>query len=524
MIEQSEEPTVASPDEEAQQRLAERFAPVLVMWPEIPAVADAPDSLRRQFERRRLPSASRIDTGAHITRDFYPRDVRIILEHAQAWEPRPPFPLMPIGLTRLYRDFARYFFWPIIAAVTATMLIVALAQSVDGSARTAVEIGALVFLGALYLLTLRSPILTPVDYWHHLNHLLIVAGIVTVWLATFGTGELWYVGVVVAVPSLSLLVTSLIIRATGERVANFAIWPIRWLRSVMVWILNRRGHARLRLHQSRVIQGVKPAHEYGEDGELFYRHPGDGKPMHRSNRESFWSGYSRILARQEERYPVTCYARVLEPNSDGVEAIQYWFCYYYDDWANQHEGDWEEVVVMLRDGSPISVAASAHEGGETRDWEHVEQHEGRPVLYVAAGSHAFFFREGAFLAERAVAGLRVTSVDAALLGKHVLDYVDFTAHPPQREIVDQIRVVFIPEPDPETGLWGHPDHDPDCHGDCAYNFEWLNYEGHWGSVGVSLAGGISGPRGPAASGLPWQNPYLWSTTACRPCSECHVDD
>jgi hypothetical protein len=420
----------------------------------------------------------------------------------------------------LYRDFARYFFWPITATVTATMLVVALAQSVDGSARTGVEIGALIFLGALYSVTLRSPILTPVDYWHHLNHLAIVTGLVSVWLVTFGAGTLWYIGLVVVVPSLALLVSSLIIRATGERATNFAILPIRWLRSLTLWILNRRGHTRPRLRQSRMIQGVKPAHEYGEDGELFYRHPRNSKPMHRSNRDSFWSAYSRILARQGERYPVTCYARVMEPNSDGVFAIQYWFCYYYDDWANEHEADWEVAVVMVRESSPVAVAASAHQGGEMRDWRHVEQVDGHPVLYVAAGSHAFFFRPGAFLAERAVAGLRVTSVDAALLGKEVLDYVDFTASPPQCEIVNPIRVVLIPEPDPDSGLWGHVDHNPECHGDCAYNFEWLNYEGHWGSVGVSLSGGISGPPGPAASGLPWENPYLWSTTACRPCSEC----
>jgi hypothetical protein len=141
-------------------------------------------------------------------------------------------------------------------------------------------------------------------------------------------------------------------------------------------------------------------------------------------------------------------------------------------------------------------------------------------VYVAAGSHAFFFQEGAFLAEREVAGLRVTSVDAALLGREFLAYVDFTALPAHREVLDTLRVVLIPEPDSKTGLWGHPDHDPNCAGDCDQNFEWLNYEGHWGSVGMSLAGGISGPRGPAASGLPWGNPYLWSTTVCRPCSVC----
>jgi len=142
------------------------------------------------------------------------------------------------------------------------------------------------------------------------------------------------------------------------------------------------------------------------------------------------------------------------------------------------------------------------------------------VLYVAAGSHAFYFEAGAFLAERAVAGLRVTSIDAALFGKQVLDYVDFAPDRNEAEAMTIENVVLIPDPDPDSGLWGHQEHDPSCTGDCAHNFEWLNFQGHWGAVGVSLGGGYSGPRGPAETGLPWDNPYLWADTVCRPCPVC----
>jgi hypothetical protein len=27
-------------------------------------------------------------------------------------------------------------------------------------------------------------------------------------------------------------------------------------------------------------------------------------------------------------------------------ALQYWFCYYFDDWANIHEGDWESITIF----------------------------------------------------------------------------------------------------------------------------------------------------------------------------------
>jgi hypothetical protein len=226
------------------------------------------------------------------------------------------------------------------------------------------------------------------------------------------------------------------------------------------------------------------------------------------------------MAREGNRYPLTYYARVIEPDEQGITAIQYWFGYFYNDWANEHEGDWENALVLVRGVEPVAVAVSSHEGGEIRDWRHVQRMDGHPVIYVAAGSHAMYFESGAFVAERAVAGLRVTSVDAALFGKEILDYVDFTPNENEAIVVRPEQIVMIPDPDPATGLWGHPNHDPSCSGNCALNLEWLNYMGHWGAVGVSLSGGFSGPRGPAESGLPWDNPFLWTETVCRPCPGC----
>lgn len=501
-----------------QQLLAERFAPVLMLWPEIPADRTANSGLRDRFARLRARSTSKTISGAHITRDFYPRDIRLILNHAQAWDPRPPLPVVSLWFTRAYRDFARYFFWPIAATVLATLVILSLGQALEGKAKDGIDIGSLVFLGALYLTTLRSPVLTPVDYWHHLNHFIVTAGLAIAWLVTFGTGGLWYIAVIMAVPSASVLLTSVLVREFSGLV-SFVLWPLRFTRSSALWILNRRTHVRPRLSMG-VLHGVKAPHEYTEDSELFYRHPRDAKPIHRADRNAHWSAYSRIIARDRDRYPVTCYARVLDPNPEGVTAIQYWFCYYYNDWANEHEGDWESALVLVRGVEPVAVAISSHEAGELRHWEHVERQDGRPVLHVAAGSHGFYFEAGAFLAEREVAGLRVTSVDAALFGKEILDYVDFAPDRTEGEGVIPEKVVLIPDPDQATGLWGHVPHDKDCTGNCALNFEWMNYQGHWGAVGVSLSGGYSGPRGPAESGLPWDNPYLWADTVCRPCTIC----
>jgi hypothetical protein len=515
-------PQIQSDASSTKLQLAERYAPVLVMWREIPALPNPSARLRQQHARLERHSSSRALSGAHINRDFHPRDVRLVLDHAQAWDPRPPLPVLPTEFTRLYRDFARFFFWPIAGTVIAALLIITFAQGLQEAPRTSIEIGTLVLLGALYLVTLRSPILTPVDSWHHLNHVLIAGGLMATWYVIFGIGTLWYLGLIIAAPSAVLLLTSFLIReVTGF--AGFVILPLRWLRGLALWMLNRRAHYPPKWRRSRVIQGLKPAHEYTEDSEFFFRHPRDGKPMYRADRSAYWSAYSRILARDEEKYPVTYYARVLDPNADGITAIQYWFCYYYNDWANEHECDWETAVVFLREDQPVAVAASSHEAGEVRDWRHVRQKDGHPILYVAAGSHAFYFQPGAFLAERAVAGLRVTSLDAALFGRQILDYVDFTADGLEGDAVSPGQVLLIPEPDPSSGLWGHPDHDHACQGDCPFNLEWLNYKGRWGSVGVSLVGGFSGPRGPVAAGLVWENPFLWADAVCRPCSTCNGD-
>ena len=493
-----------------------------MMWPEIPPDRRAGSSLRSLHARTREHSASRTLSGAHITRDFYPRDVRMVLNHSQAWDPRPPLPLVSLYFTRLYRDYARYFFWPIAGLILINLLVLALGQGLEGRTKDALEIGVFAFLGALYLITLRSPVLTPVDYWHHLNHLAVAGGLATVWLVTFGAGGLWYIAPVLVVPSGIVLLSTVLIREVSG-FAGLVIWPLRFVRGMSLWVLNRRAHYPPRLRRTGLIRGVKPAHEYTAESELFYRHPRDGKPIHRADREEHWSAYARVIAREGDRYPVTAYARVLDSSPEGVTAIQYWFCFYYNDWANEHEGDWESVLVLVRGAEPVAVAVSTHEAGDLRDWQHVESIDGRPVLYVAAGSHAFYFEPGAFLAERAVAGLRVTSIDATLFGKQVLDYVDFAPDRNEAGVIAVDQVVLIPDPDPESKLWGHVDHDPACAGDCPFNFEWLNFQGHWGAVGVSLAGGLSGPRGPAESGLPWDNPYLWADTVCRPCLVCAED-
>lgn len=88
---------------------------------------------------------------------------------------------------------------------------------------------------------------------------------------------------------------------------------------------------------------------------------------------------------------------------DGAAWLQYWFFYFYDDptlAANlgAHEGDWEMVQLRIPDGAsePDVAIYAQHDYAERRDWVEVERVSGRPVVYVARGSHASYFKPGLY--------------------------------------------------------------------------------------------------------------------------------
>ncbi|HSJ10669.1 MAG TPA: hypothetical protein VK928_12175, partial [Longimicrobiales bacterium] len=364
--------------------------------------------------------------------------------------------------------------------------------------------------------------LVPVDHWHHLNHAVIGGGLIIALGAEFGTAWLWLYGPVIVIPTVLSMLTTVALRIVSG-LSNGILLLLHKVRSLFLRL--RSGATRKApdiARTSRLFHGLKAAHEYSTQAELFYRDPVTQKPLHRSDKAAHWAAYSAIRAR--ETYTPTCYARVLDPDATGLVAIQYWFCYYYNDWANTHEGDWESAIVFVRDGKAVAVAASQHERGEYRDCAHVRWQGERPVLYVAVGSHAMYFDVGAHLSERPIAGLQLSALDATLLGRDILDFVDFTTTDADRAgILDSLDVVRIPDPDPDTGRWGHRPHDPGCRGGCVHDFEWLEFAGHWGAAAVAFSPGSSGPRGPAFAGLKWDTPLIWTRTMCRPCSACNGD-
>jgi hypothetical protein len=105
------------------------------------------------------------------------------------------------------------------------------------------------------------------------------------------------------------------------------------------------------------------------------------------------------------------YGRVVR--TSGYVALQYWFFYPFNDWrsriycVNDHEADWEQVVVYLAEQSegppaPAWVVFSAHDetGDDLRrrwddpDLTRVGDH---PVVFAGLGSHSGAYLRGEYL-------------------------------------------------------------------------------------------------------------------------------
>jgi hypothetical protein len=89
--------------------------------------------------------------------------------------------------------------------------------------------------------------------------------------------------------------------------------------------------------------------------------------------------------------------------SDGRLWLQYWFFYYYNDFAvagfGLHEGDWEMIQLRLGVNEQPDLAVYAqHKHAGQLAWGKVERapdSDAAPVVYVARGSHASYFKPGA---------------------------------------------------------------------------------------------------------------------------------
>jgi hypothetical protein len=191
--------------------------------------------------------------------------------------------------------------------------------------------------------------------------------------------------------------------------------------------------------------------------------------------------YERDFRSVAASYPPVAYAHIVRsPDSDEL-ALQYWFFYYFNDWNNKHEGDWERIQLVFEATSaaealtllPVRIGYGGHRGGEIGLWtdKKVRLEGFRPVVYVAAGSHASLFGPHIYLG-RAETNAGFGCDDAS---------------PPHRRV--PLEALLVPA---EVTDENHP-------------FAWLAFQGRWGE----LAGPeFDGPTGPAMKEQ-WSNPSSW---------------
>lgn len=112
--------------------------------------------------------------------------------------------------------------------------------------------------------------------------------------------------------------------------------------------------------------------------------------------------YAKQYARLRQQHPELNDVMVARAKADrhGKLWLQYWLWYFYNDYrltadVGLHEGDWELVQLRLTaDGVPDYAVYNQHRKAQRRPWGEVETVDGRPVVYVARGSHASYFEPG----------------------------------------------------------------------------------------------------------------------------------
>lgn len=102
-----------------------------------------------------------------------------------------------------------------------------------------------------------------------------------------------------------------------------------------------------------------------------------------------------IAMRRHDCGPGVTYARELEQAGATWLTYWWWYCRNGFHWSTGgwHFGDWEGVVLRVPAGAdePDLAAYSQHRAGEARPWDRVRLRDGRPLVFVALGSHASRF-------------------------------------------------------------------------------------------------------------------------------------
>ena len=210
-------------------------------------------------------------------------------------------------------------------------------------------------------------------------------------------------------------------------------------------------------------------------------------------------------------FPNTAYVHIFG-RSDGNVVLRYYYFYPFNDFQNNHEGDWQYINVIVNSFDPnmaqlAEIDYHFHGAGLTytiigeRIFDpqtHFAPAEGgtHPVVYVGAGSHGGYPTGGTY--PRSFD--EVMTKDGIVLSTNVEDT--------NRDVAESYDLILLPNPDsnqPNMGL--------------SPEMSWLGAKAKWGTLDVSSPGDRydESPVGPfhkdswgtsGASGYPFRNvPY-----------------
>ncbi len=227
------------------------------------------------------------------------------------------------------------------------------------------------------------------------------------------------------------------------------------------------------------------------------------------NEARAWKTYGRLLLETEAPYEAVTYSRCVEGPSG--RALQYWYLYLYNDFRNNHEADWESVVIELGEGgAPVQVGVSCHQRGYRRPWPSTPKDGERPLVYVARGSHGGYFGyrgEGyspleLYNTTRLPALARFIS-PAFRRRPTLRRWLDRPPADPRIDTAPEHHVGVRVEPALRVVPEVLPADDP--------AWWWLRYQGTWGSARNRLAGtvGVDSPWGPRGQTERWHDPVAW---------------
>lgn len=178
------------------------------------------------------------------------------------------------------------------------------------------------------------------------------------------------------------------------------------------------------------------------------------------------------------------YGREFSPDNEHI-VLQYWFFYPYNNWINNHEGDWEMIQLTLNKTTkePILATYSIHLGGQKHNWSDVLKSETHPKVFVTKGGHGNW----------AIPGNH--SFGSGMFGIEICPFNDETSANGKLLLNTDYNLIQIND-----------------------NTSWVGFNGKWGEVETLKLPGTLGCNSPKnrQSGKIWNKPIEWGNNPNSP--------